>query len=103
MSKFVLIFSGGYPKPEDQVAHMKEWEVWNNKLVDGGVVDSGFPFGRDNKVVTGPENTVSDYKGYSTGYMVVNADSMDDAIAIAKDAPHQKLGGRTKVFWTMTM
>lgn len=103
MSKFVLIFRGGFPKPEDQVSHMKEWEVWNNKLVEGGIVVDGLPFGKKNKVVKGPENSISDYAGDDTGYMVVNVGSMDDAISIAKSAPHQKLGGTTEVYWTMTM
>jgi hypothetical protein len=31
------------------------------------------------------------------GYMVVNTDSLDDAIAIAREAPHIALGGSTIV------
>lgn len=100
MAKYTLLFKGGYAKPEEEEAHNKEWGVWMGGLGEKAV--DGLPFGNGKKTVKGPENHVTNGGEY-TGYIIVNADSIDDAVEIAKSAPHQKLGGTTEVYETMEM
>jgi len=101
MAKFVLVFNGGAPAESEMEEHKKEWGAWIQGL--GDKYDSGLPFGDDKKSVKGPDGSVSDYSGDSSGYMVIDADSIDDAVDTAKDAPHQKNGGSTDVFSTVDM
>jgi hypothetical protein len=67
-------------------------------LAQRGALESGAPLEQTAKAVTSssvgdaPLGTPDIY-----GYMVVNTDSLDDAIAIAREAPHIALGGSTIV------
>ena len=102
MANFVLIYSGGPGMAmgeEEQQKIMADWGVWYGKLGEA-VVDGGNPFGASKDVGA---DGVSDGTGTATGYTVISADSLDDAVAKVKDHPHIKHGGAVSVYEAIAM
>lgn len=104
MTNFVLLYTGGgMPESEEeQAAVMGAWGAWYEKL-GAAVVDGGNPF-RPAKSVT--EKGVSAESISSppiTGYTIIAADSLDDAVAKVQDHPHLKYGGQVSVYETFQM
>ena len=99
MAKFVLAYHGGGGMPEteeEQAQLMQEWQGWFASLGDA-VIDGGNPFSHastispDGTVIAGgPENAL-------TGYSVIAAADMDDAVAKAKGCPVLNSGGTVEV------
>lgn len=102
MAQFVFVFVGGAPEKGQEDANMKDWGDWVADLSKKGVYKSGLPFGWTKKSVDS-DNSVADYKGGNSGYAVVEAASMDEALEIAKTGPNQKYGGSTDVFDVLVM
>lgn len=102
MAKFVLIYRGGAPKPEEMEQNVKDWGEWIKDLSSKGKYKSGEPFGFTRKVVNA-DNSVSDLTTDNAGYSVIEAESIDEAIEIAKTGPTQKYGGTTEVYDVMDM
>jgi hypothetical protein len=102
MTKFLLLYSGGgMPGTEaEQKAVYKEWEAWFGKL-GSALVDGGNPFaqaksvGADGKVTAGPVGSLA------SGYSILNADSLDAAVALAKGCPVLKSGAKISVYETV--
>ena len=102
MAKFLFLMLGlpGDPNAGDAetTAYNTKWGTYMASLAQRGTLESGAPLERTAKAVTSrsvgdtPLSTPDIY-----GYMVVNTDSLDDAIAIAREAPHMALGGSTIV------
>jgi hypothetical protein len=102
MAKFLFLMLGlaGDPNAgDDQTqAYNRKWAAYMGLLVQRGALESGAPLEPTAKVVSA--KSVDDARLGSPdiyGYMVVNAGSLDDAIAIAREAPHMALGGTTIV------
>jgi hypothetical protein len=81
MGKYLLAYKGGgmAESEEEQKRVMDAWMGWFGGLGDA-VVDMGSPFGASAAV--GGSSTSG-----LTGYSVVTADSLDDAVAMAGDCP----------------
>ena len=86
----------------EQKAVLKDWEAWFGKL-GKNLVDGGNPFtpkaktvGSDGKVTDGPVG------GMASGYSVIMADSLDAAVAVAKDCPVVKGGAKITVYETFS-
>lgn len=106
MEKFMLIFHGGQmegPSPEQMQANMSKWLSWIDKLAKQNKYVSGEPLlpggklvsGKDGKTVTdGPYTEGKEIVG---GYFIINAENMDEAIAISKDYPDYDNGGSVQV------
>lgn len=98
MNEYMLIYQGGDPKwmegvtKEELEAAMEQWGAWmgglqaNDQLVSGGspLHYSGKTISSD-KVVT--DISAAELKEIVSGYSIIKAASMDDAIAIAKQCP----------------
>jgi hypothetical protein len=97
MTKFVYLYSGGQmaETPEAQEESMRVWGAWFGALGDS-VVDIGNPFGASAAVNGGGTSGL-------TGYSIVNADSLDDAVAKASSCPIIEGGGGVEVYETMDM
>jgi len=102
MAKFLFLMFGlpGQPNAGDEQtqAYNRKWGEYMGSLAERAALESGAPLEPVAKAVG--NGSVSDAKLGSPdiyGYMVVNADSIDDAIAIAREAPHIALGGTTIV------
>ncbi len=108
MNEFLFIFRRNevsdepIPSPEQLQAMMKPWQDWigsiaaQNKLVSNGnrlssegrVVKSG------NVITNGPYVEMKEAIG---GYMIVRANSIDEATALTKDCPILNMGGNVEV------
>jgi hypothetical protein len=103
MSKYVLLYSGGsMPQSEaEQQAVMKAWDGWFSKL-GKAVVDQGDPFTPNVKSV-GSNGAVSEgpVGGMANGYSIIEADSLDAAVKLAKECPVLQGGAKISVFETM--
>lgn len=84
MKKFVILAHGEMDRtPEFQEAHMKWWSS-----IQDHVVDSGNPLFNGRKVTK--DGTVSEVTPDMTpalGYSIVQAGSIDDAVALLADSP----------------
>lgn len=106
MAKFVVLYSGGSgmaASPEEQERIMGEWGAWYGKL-GPAIVDGGNPFGAS-KSIAGAGAAVADGPGSlpSTGYTIIDVDSLDAAAAACADHPHLSQGGQVAVFETIDM
>ena len=103
MPKFLLIYHGkpDIQSPEDGAKHMAEWKAWSAGLGDA-VVDPGLPVGAS-KTIT-PDG-VEDHGGANpaSGMTVLQADSIDEAISLAKDCPHLSGTGTIEIAEAMEL
>lgn len=103
MPKFLLIYHGkpDIQSPEDGARHMAAWKAWSSNLGDA-VVDPGLPVG-PSKTIT-PEG-VEDNSGANptSGMTILQADTMNDAIALARGCPHLSGSGTIEIAEAMDM
>jgi len=101
MAKYLLAYHGGgmAATPEEQQAEMAAWGQWFGSL-GSAIVDPGNPVGQ-RRMVSG--SGVADGGGADpvTGYTLINADSMDSAVNLAKGCPVIKSGGTVEVAETL--
>ena len=97
MAKYLFVYhGGGMPESEEaRKAEMAAWGQWFGQLGQA-MTDPGNPVGQT-KTVSG--SGVSDGGGANpaSGYTIVNADSMDAAVNMAKGCPIVKGGGSIEV------
>ncbi len=96
MAKYLLTYHGGsYPESEEEAAAlMQTWSEWLGSAGDK-LVDGGNPTGQTK--IIGSDGAVGDGADDLTGYSLINADSIDDAVAFAKASPHLTAGGKVGV------
>ena len=104
MTNYVLLYTGGtIPDSEEEQAEVMEaWGAWYGKMGEA-VVDGGNPF-NDAKHITA--DGVGDGSFSSpgvTGYTVIAADSLDEAVEKSIDHPHVKFGGQVTIHQTFRM
>jgi hypothetical protein len=101
----MVIYTGGMgmaATPEEQQKIMAEWGAWYGKM-GAAIVDGGNPFG-DAKSLKGSgieDGPLGDMP--ATGYTVIDADSLDAAVAACVDHPHLNHGGQVQVFTCIDM
>lgn len=102
MANYLLLYSGGsMPETEaEQKAVVIEWQNWFGKL-GSALVDGGNPFtpqaktiSKDGKVSTGSGGPMP------TGYSILKANSLDEAVGLAKSCPVLHGGADIMVFET---
>lgn len=92
MSKFIFAYHGG--KQAESEEEMKEimgaWKNWLGSLGDA-LIDPGHPAG-PSKTING--KGIEDNGGANpiSGYTLIKAASIDNALQIAKDCPHRAHG-----------
>jgi hypothetical protein len=108
MKKFVFVYygKGVNPEtvsPEDMKKTMDSWMTWFGSFKEN-MVDGGNPFAMDGKSVSsqGVETIAAD-KWPATGYTIINANDMDEAVTIAKGCPAITEGGSVRVYEAMPM
>ncbi len=88
MPKFLLMYHGkpDIQSPEDGAKHMEASKAWSSGM-GVAVIDPGLPVGLS-KTIT--PNGVEDHGGSNpaSGMTVLQAATMDEAIALAKVCPH---------------
>ena len=108
MKEFLLVFrrsevsADPQPSPEQLQAMMKPWQDWmgniaaQNKLVDSGnrLSSDGRVVKSDTVITNGPYVEMKEAIG---GYIIVRADSIDEAAELSKDCPILKMNGNVEV------
>ena len=104
MGRYVYAYHGGKmaETPEEQQAEMAKWGAWFGALGEA-IVDGGAPIATARTVAS--DGAVTDGGGANpvTGYSVVTAASLDEALAMAKDCPILAGGGSVEVCETIEM
>jgi hypothetical protein len=102
VTDYVFVYSGGsMPETEEeQAAVMKAWNEWFGEI-GGALKDGGNPFTPAAKTVKS-NGSVSDGASGTplSGYSIVQADSLDAAVAIAKKSPVLMGGADITVYET---
>jgi hypothetical protein len=89
VSDYVLIYQGGsMPETEEaQKAVMDAWTAWFTSI-GGAVKDPGNPFTPGAAKTIAADGAVSEGGlGAASGYTILSADSLDEAVTLAKDCP----------------
>ncbi len=107
MKDFLFLYRADYKSmptgsPEEMQAMMKKWMDWigsiaaQNKLTDRGnrLGGEGKVLRPDNVVTDGPYTEIKELLG---GYTVVKAESLDEAVSLAKGCPILAVGGNIEV------
>lgn len=107
MKKFVLVYhGGGMPEnatKEEMQAVNEQWMAWFTSLHDK-VVDGGNPFAPVGRSVSNKGVTNVDMTLASTGYSIINAKDMGEAVEIAKGCPLVKnTNGEVRVYEALPM
>lgn len=106
MAKFLFVYRGSTEveqpemSPEDMQAAMEQWGIWfqqlGDKLVDGG--DGLLPGGKvlkgDGTITDGPFIEAKELVG---GYSILLAETVDEAVELAKGCPIAAMGGSIEV------
>lgn len=103
MAKFLLAYRGGGmgDSPEAQQKLMEAWMGWFGALGES-VVDGGSPFGASSSIAADGSVTGSGSSGL-TGYSILSADSLAEALDKAKGCPVLTAGGSVEVYEAMPM
>lgn len=98
MAKYLFVYHGGeHPKTDEEVAGVLDaWGSWLGSM-GSAVVDGGNPVGMSSTV--NPDGSVSDNGGANpaSGYSLVEAGNLDDALTKAKGCPILAAGGSIEV------
>jgi hypothetical protein len=91
MTQYVLAYVGrGQPATPEEGAEMKKkWGEWMRGL-GAAIVNPGMPLGATKTV--GADGVRDGGSSQLTGFTIVEAESMDAALAMAKDCPFLKYG-----------
>lgn len=103
MPKFVFAYHGApqFKTRNDGANHMVAWRAWSQGLGEA-VLDPGMPVSASRTVSS---TGVEDNGGSNplSGITIIQADSMDAAVAMAKACPHVDAGGTIEVAEAMDM
>ena len=98
MAKYLFVYHGGKdPETEEEVAKvLDEWGAWFGTM-GAAVVDGGNPVGGSNTVH--PDGSVTGDGGANpaSGYSLIEAADLDDALAKAKGCPILASDGSVEV------
>jgi hypothetical protein len=97
MAKFVLVFHAGQTRQDPTAETMARWMAWFAEL-GPAVVDVGSPFGASATVAS--DGTLSEGTGPdpATGYTVIEAANLHDAVVAAKGCPGLGAGGSVRLY-----
>ncbi|WIO74121.1 hypothetical protein QP938_12570 [Porticoccaceae bacterium LTM1] len=97
MAQYLFIYhGGGAPEPEEMNQVMEAWGDWFANL-GSSVVDGGNPVGISTTVTS--DGTVLNHGGSNpaTGYSMIEAQSLTDAITKAQKCPILAAGGSVEL------
>src|SRR5258708_39683557 len=106
-NQYLLLFRGtDWHKglsPEEVQNVMTQWKNWFDRLSAEGKLKAGQPLEREGKTVSGKKGRVvadgpfAESKEAVGGYFLLQVDTLDEAVAIAKDCPALEYGGKVEV------
>ncbi|MGZ4148495.1 MAG: hypothetical protein ACXVQJ_00495 [Actinomycetota bacterium] len=100
MAKYLLLYSGGsMPETEaEQAEVMQAWDAWFHQL-GSAVADGGNPFTPASRRIA-PDGSIGDDTTAASGYSVLEADSLDAAVTLAKGCPVLQGGASIDLYET---
>ena len=104
MAKYIFVYHGGsMPQSEEEAAQvMQAWQSWLGGMGDA-VVDQGNPVGQSSTVHSDGSVTGDGGANPTSGYSLVSADDIDQALSLAKGCPILEAGGSVEVAEAMEM
>jgi len=106
-SEYMLLFRGSdWSKglsPEEMQEVVGRWMTWFKGLMEEGKAVAGSPLEREGKVVSGENGRIvtdgpfAESKEAIGGYFLLHVDSMEEAVAIAKQCPGLAYGSKVEV------
>ncbi len=103
MTQFVIVYLGGNPPstPEEGQQHMQKYMAW---LADLGAaaVSPGNPL-KGTQTVHSDASVSSGSNTAMSGYTIIDVESMEAALSIAKACPFLEVGGTLEVSELMKM
>lgn len=104
MARYLLAYHGGaMPEDPEEIARgLEPWIAWYGAL-GAALVDPGNPIGQ--AAYVSPDGSVQAGGGANpvSGYTLIEAESLDAAVAIAKTNPLLAVGGSIEVAETFAM
>jgi len=106
MKDFMFIFRGGSSNnklsPDAMQNNMQQWFGWINELKGKNIYVGGEPLTPSGKVVKGEKGVITDgpyaeSKELVGGFVIIKADSIEDASELAKGCPDLPIGGSVEV------
>jgi hypothetical protein len=105
MKEYLFLLRGGKPVSEktdaENKAEMQAWGAYMGKLMSNGNMVGGLPLVSGGKTVSASgiaaEPVNSAKEGIVGGYLIIKADSLDQAADFAKDCPHIANQGNVEV------
>ena len=104
MAKYLFVYHGG-SSPESEADVKEVMDAWGNWLGSMGaaVVDGGNPVGESVTVLPGGKVADNGGANPASGYSLIEASDLEDAIAKAKGCPILEAGGSVEVAETFDM
>ena len=107
MKQFLYLFRGGdssfnEQSPEQMQAHMAKWGEWMQKISKTDEPVPGLPLHATGKVVHKGGELITDGpftegKEIVGGYVLVEAEDLDEAVELSKECPIFEFGGTVEV------
>jgi hypothetical protein len=105
MTDYLLLYSGGkMPETEaEQADVMKAWNVWMENL-GPALRDGGNPFTPQAKTIDSSGAVTDGPVGSpASGYSIIQANSLDEAVTMSKDCPVLQGGAKISVYETFAV
>lgn len=92
MANYIILYLGTTTKPESKEQGQEDQAKWMKWMQDLGdkIVNPGTPLGKS--MIISPDGVKEAGDKGITGYSVVEADSLEAAIEMAKDCPYLLMG-----------
>lgn len=107
MKQFLYLFRGGEEgyaslSPEEMQQHMAKWNEWMVQISKTEEPVPGLPLNNEGKVVAKDGEIITDGpyaegKEIVGGYVIVQAESLDEAVKLSKGCPIFDFGGVIEV------
>lgn len=102
MKHFALIFRGGNAPENEKDEEWRKWDEWTKRLKNGNVYINGEALGKSGKIVNANGRDITDISDNDsnekiTGYCVIKAETINEAITLTDDCPIYKYNGAIEV------
>jgi len=103
MSQYVIVYLGGDQpsSPEEGKQHFAKYMEWLNSLGDSAVSPAN-PL-KDTNTVNSDGSITNSGASTMSGFTIIEVESMDEALSIAKKCPFLDVGGSLEVSELMQM